>query len=136
MRRKDLNLITLAKDLAEIRYTEKNIHGDRFCHSASVICATSKGGIKQLSIGRNHQDGHHAEVDALLHFIRKHPQRHDTAVDLMVVRVDSRGELAMSKPCVSCTEALRRSGVGFRHIYYSVNKSTLAQTRLEYLVVS
>lgn len=132
MRRKDINLVALAQDLAHERYKDKQKYGDRFCHSASVICGSSNGMIQQLSQGRNYLNGNHAEVDALHQFLKTKPVYNiKKMVDIIVIRVNTKGELAMSKPCTACTETLKSCGILIRNIYYSVDNCTILQTRLE-----
>lgn len=55
----------------------------------------------------------HAEIDALISSGRVDL----TGAEIYVYREDKMGNLANSKPCVSCTQALKDAGV--RHVYYT-----------------
>lgn len=85
-----------------------------------------------IAQGMNSLKGHHAEVSALLDLQSLHASKQALVVDLLVVRVDDKGELRMSKPCPQCQQALKSSGQKIRHVYFSDN-GYLIQTRFEEL---
>lgn len=55
----------------------------------------------------------HAEIDALITSGRVDL----TGAEIYVYREDKNGNIANSRPCVSCTQALKDAGV--KHIYYT-----------------
>lgn len=74
--------------------------------------------------GLNHERGYnspiygslHAEVAAIKKCIINKP------VDLIVIRVNSFGELKESKPCFHCLKFIKNSKkIQIKHIYYSTN---------------
>lgn len=66
---------------------------------------------KALSFGR--YPYLHAECHTILSAGMDNCKRHN----LLVVRVDSRGNLTMAKPCPSCTELIKH--VGIKDVFYS-----------------
>lgn len=76
-----------------------------------------------LSKGVNQEGGDHAEVAAVRSFSR-HRRKEKEKVDVLVVRVDTHGNLAMSKPCPTCAQVLS-SVPNLRHVYYTDHASRI-----------
>ena len=100
----------------------KSTMGQR--HGCIIVQPSPSGTNEILSIGHNHTSIHlyhqfsmHAEIDALRK-IRKNVDL--TNAELYVVRIGPQSlghPLKMSKPCASCSEAIRKRGIG--KVYYS-----------------
>lgn len=76
--------------------------------------------------------GDHAEAAAVRSFSRiQHKEK--LAVDVLVVRVDVHGNLAMSKPCPGCVRLLS-SIPNLRHVYYTDASSQIQKVRFQDLI--
>jgi hypothetical protein len=62
-----------------------------------------------------YQNENHAEVGAVLRGDRKHDIK---GMDVYVVRVVSRGDMALSRPCPLCQKVMREHGI--RRAFYSI----------------
>ena len=76
----------------------------------------------------------HAETDA----IRRLPPRkrkRRTRLNLIVIRVNRRGQLRNSKPCLNCIQHLTHlKGYQVQYIFYSTDIGTLIRVRLSDLI--
>lgn len=58
----------------------------------------------------------HAELDAIIKFGKDDCRKYE----LVVVRINNRGQLKYSRPCAGCTEMIKQ--VGFRAVWYSTSE--------------
>ena len=59
----------------------------------------------------------HAEIDAIVKFLQLHPIQNFCRAEMIVIRIDSDGLLAPSKPCLGCQKAIIT--FGFKDIKWS-----------------
>lgn len=69
----------------------------------------------------------HAEIDAL-NKIRKKREL-PNIVDIVVIRITKTGVLGQSRPCYHCIDALNRSRLNIKDLYYSTNTGNIAYER-------
>lgn len=65
--------------------------------------------------------------DKLLHKSRRVPS------DLIVLKINRRGDLSISKPCFMCIKYMLNSQYNIKHIYYSLDNTTIIRTTLSEL---
>lgn len=63
----------------------------------------------------------HAELDAIVNFLREHKSEELIGKDIYVVRVIRSGERALARPCEGCMRAILSFGI--KRIFYSADSN-------------
>lgn len=73
-------------------------------------------------------DSIHAEVDALLDALRRHPASELRGADILVIRLKKDGAFGLALPCEHCYTTLVNTGI--RRIYFSDNNGDFSEIRV------
>lgn len=109
--------------------------GDKssFYHSAVIFSGKKPTFNETISVGINKHciDGStvHAEADAIYNLKPKRRNRTLEVVNLLVIRVNSRGKIMSSLPCIHCRKTMARDPTlkGYRigRVYYSTESGDI-----------
>lgn len=112
------------KDSIKELLKEEAENGHRFRSSKHAACIVHRGSV--LCIGHNKLKTHpmmqqftdnpkkvylHAEIDAIVKFVRSYGTELLSKCELYVLRLNKRGEIASSRPCPVCAKAIEAFGL-------------------------
>lgn len=100
----------------------RKMHGCVIADKTKPISCSSND--TRSYVRRNVMGSMHAEVGALLDFLKLRKKKCATGLDVWVVRISRKtGKLTSSRPCKSCLNILKTHGI--RRVWYSCNDGSI-----------
>lgn len=101
--------------------------------------------MKKLAFGTNSDRemwkgckyGRHAEIDAMMKLPSVQNKKKRVYINLIVIRVNKKGHLKNSKPCIHCIEQLSRlKNYKIKYVFYSDEDGEISKKKFSELIVS